>query len=137
LKRLGSDHIINYRDDKDWGITARNLTTDGIGFDHVVEIGGAETMSHSLKAVKIEGTITVIGLVTGFDAPDNIMEVLKKIVTLRGIHVGSKVHFEEMMAGMEANDIQPVLDQEVFKLEELRNALEYMVSFINFPCLSG
>jgi NADPH:quinone reductase-like Zn-dependent oxidoreductase len=131
LKRLGADHIINYREDKDWGMTARNLTTNGTGFDHVVEIGGAETMSHSLKAVKIEGTITVIGLVTGFDAPDNIMEVLKKIVTLRGIHAGSKVHFEEMMAGMEANGIQPVLDPKIFKLEELRDALEYMVRSIH------
>jgi hypothetical protein len=34
---------------------------------------------------------------------------------------------EEMMAGIESNRIQPVLDEKVFALEELREALEHLV----------
>ena len=109
-------------------MTARRLTTDQTGFDQIVEIGGSDTMRHSLNAVKLEGVITVIGLVTGFSTPDNIMEVLKRICTLRGIHLGSRAQMEEMMACMEANKIQPVLDQRIFALEELRDGLEYLVS---------
>ena len=39
LKALGADHVINYKDDADWGRTAKKLT-GGRGVDHVVEIGG-------------------------------------------------------------------------------------------------
>jgi NADPH:quinone reductase-like Zn-dependent oxidoreductase len=63
LKRLGADHIINYREDATWGITARKFTSNGEGVDHIVEVIGADTMTQSLKAVKFEGIITVIGLI--------------------------------------------------------------------------
>jgi NADPH:quinone reductase-like Zn-dependent oxidoreductase len=39
LRELGADHVINYREDPNWGKTARQLT-GGLGVDHVVEIGG-------------------------------------------------------------------------------------------------
>jgi NADPH:quinone reductase-like Zn-dependent oxidoreductase len=128
LKRLGADHVINYREDAQWGMTARKLTTNAEGFDNIIEVGGTDTMSHSLKAIKFEGVITIIGLVTGFDPPDNIMEALRNICTLRGIHVGSRALMEEMMAAIEANGIQPVVDKRVFALEELKEGLEYLVS---------
>lgn len=128
LKRLGADHIINYREDAKWGVTARMFTPNHAGFDQIVEVGGTDTMTQSLDAIKLEGIITVIGLVTGFSAPDNIMEVLKRVCTLRGIHVGSKVLMEDMMAGMEANGIQPVIDQKLFRLEHLKEALQHLVS---------
>lgn len=104
------------------------LTTNHAGFDQIVEVGGTDTMTHSLNAVKLEGVINVIGLVTGFSASDNIMEVLKRVCTLRGIHVGSKQLMEDMMAGMEANRIQPVIDAKHFELEQLKDALQHLVS---------
>ena len=88
-------------------------------------------MASSLNAIKFEGTITVIGLVTGFSGAGDIMEALKHICTLRGIHVGSRVQIEEMMAGMEANKIQPSVDKSVFPLHQLREALEYLVRRTN------
>jgi NADPH:quinone reductase-like Zn-dependent oxidoreductase len=128
LKRVGADHIINYREDTHWGETARKLTSNGEGVDHIVEVIGADTMTQSLKAIKFEGVITVIGLIEGRDTPDTIAEAVRKICTLRGIHVGSRVQMEEMMAAIEANGIQPVLDKRLFVLEEVREALEYLVS---------
>ena len=62
-------------------------------------------MASSLNAIKFESKITVIGLVTGFAGAGDIMEVLRHIYTLRGIHVGSRLQIEEMMAGMEASKI--------------------------------
>jgi D-arabinose 1-dehydrogenase-like Zn-dependent alcohol dehydrogenase len=109
-------------------LTARSLTTGQAGFDNIIEVGGSNTIGQSIQAIKIEGTITVIGLVTGFAPPENIMETLKRVFTFRGIHVGSRVQMEDMMAGMEANKIQPVVDKRVFSLEELRDSLEYLVS---------
>lgn len=127
IKKLGADHVINYKDDSNWGLTARNLTPGNAGFDHIVEIGGTETMGQSLKAIKLEGIITVIGLVSGFEVRENIMEVLRRVCTLRGIHVGSRQHMEEMMAAIEANNLNPVVDKSTFALEELKEALKYLV----------
>jgi D-arabinose 1-dehydrogenase-like Zn-dependent alcohol dehydrogenase len=104
------------------------LTGRNEGFDNILEIGGAGTLEQSISAIKKEGTITVVGVVTGLVAPVNPLETVYKIFTLRGIHVGSKVQFEEMMAAIEANAIQPVIDETPFALENLREALEHLVS---------
>ncbi|KAJ5019882.1 Zinc-type alcohol dehydrogenase-like protein [Colletotrichum sp. SAR 10_99] len=41
LKKMGVSHVINYRDVAEWGDAARALTSEGLGFDHILEIGGA------------------------------------------------------------------------------------------------
>lgn len=135
LKSLGADHIINYNEDEQWGQTARKFTHNGEGFDHVIDVGGTDTLSQSVQAVRHEGIITVIGLLTGTEAGKaNIIDALVNICTFRGIHIGSKDQMEEMMAAIEANGIQPVLDKRVFKLDELRDGLEYLVSILCLLC---
>ena len=62
--RSGADHVINYREDAEWGKTARKLT-GGRGVDLVVEVGGAGTIKQSIRASKLGGTIAVIGVVAG------------------------------------------------------------------------
>ncbi|KAL6874713.1 NAD(P)-binding protein [Trichoderma novae-zelandiae] len=127
LQRLGVDHIVNYVEDKHWGLTARTFTADEDGFDHILDVSGPETLSHSVKAIKHEGVVTVIGILTGVEARNaSILDALLNIYTFRGIHIGSRDQMEEMMAAIEANGIQPVLDKRVFKLGELREGLEYV-----------
>jgi NADPH:quinone reductase-like Zn-dependent oxidoreductase len=128
LRTLGVDHIVNYNEDKNWGQTARNFTPNAEGFDHIIDVGGTETLSHSVQAIKHEGIVTVIGILTGVEpGKTSILDALLKICTFRGIHIGSREQMEEMMAAIEANKIQPVLDKRIFTLEELRQGLEYMV----------
>lgn len=132
LKSLGVDHIVNYNEDQQWGRTARTFTPNGEGFDHVIDVGGSDTLSQSVQAIRHEGIITVIGVLTGVEAGKaNILDALVNICTFRGIHIGSKDQMEEMMAAIEANGIQPVLDKKVFKLDELREGLEYLVSALH------
>jgi NADPH:quinone reductase-like Zn-dependent oxidoreductase len=40
--------------------------------------------------------------------------------------VGSRLQFEEMNRAIEANNIQPVVDEKVFKLAEAKEAYQYM-----------
>ncbi|KAK0724894.1 hypothetical protein B0H67DRAFT_481511 [Lasiosphaeris hirsuta] len=124
LKQLGADFVINYVEDKNWGETARKCVPDGI--DHVIEVGGEATLTQSLKAVKFEGIISIIGFLGGTQPKDSIMEVLSRICTIRGVYVGSKAQMVEMVAAIEANDIKPVIDQKVFTLETAKEAYEYM-----------
>ncbi|KAI1293128.1 hypothetical protein F5Y03DRAFT_334848 [Xylaria venustula] len=125
VKKLGADHVINYKDDENWGETARKLTTGGAGVDVVIEVGGANTAEQSLKAVKYEGTIAIIGFLGGAKVQASILECLTNICTARGVYVGSRQQMEDMVAAIEANDIHPVVDSKVFTLEQAKEAYEY------------
>ncbi|KAI1192642.1 hypothetical protein F5X97DRAFT_74097 [Nemania serpens] len=124
VKKLGADHVINYNSDKSWGETARGLT-GGAGVDVVVEVGGAETMQQSLRAIKFEGTIAIIGFVGGAKVQASLLECLSSICIARGVYVGSRQQMEDMVLAIEANDIHPVVDSKVFPLEKAKEAYEY------------
>ncbi|KAL7619448.1 hypothetical protein AAE478_009987 [Parahypoxylon ruwenzoriense] len=126
LKKLGADHVINYKEDPNWGETAKKLTRNEEGVDHIIEVGGAGTLNQSLNAIKFEGVITIIGFLGGVNTHASIMECLKHICTTRGVYVGSKEQMEDMVAAIEANDIHPVVDQKIFDFEKARDAYEYM-----------
>ena len=129
LKQLGADHVINYREDPNWGETARKLMPDGAGVDNIIEVGGQDTFGQSLKAIKFEGIISVIGFLGGAEPKESVIESLTHICTIRGVYVGSRDQMEDMVVAMEANNIHPVMDEKVFNLETAREAYEYMVSF--------
>ncbi|KAH6962416.1 hypothetical protein BKA56DRAFT_174322 [Ilyonectria sp. MPI-CAGE-AT-0026] len=126
LKKLGADHVINYKETPNWGEEAKRLT-GGAGVEHVIEVGGATTVAESLKAVAIGGLITVIGWIGGEgEAGPVFPQILASQAVVRGIVVGSREQFEAMVRTIEASNIKPVLDQQVFKLEDLKEAYKYM-----------
>ncbi|KAH9212014.1 chaperonin 10-like protein [Leptodontidium sp. 2 PMI_412] len=127
LKSLGVQHVINYRDDPNWGETARQLTQGKEGVDFIIEVGGVTTIKQSLKAIKIDGVIGIVGFVGG-NTPDqpSFMDVLSQICTVRGLYVGSRLQFEDMNRAIDANNIKPIVDKAVFSLEELKEAYQYM-----------
>ena len=127
LKKLGADHIINYKTDVNWGETAKKATPDNAGCSHVIEVGGPKTMAQSLKAIKPEGTITIIGFLGGFSKEQpTFLDCLNHLCTVRGIMVGSRQQFEQMNEAIDANGIKPVVDDKVFGLEDLKEAYQYM-----------
>ncbi|KAK4234778.1 putative zinc-type alcohol dehydrogenase-like protein yoga [Achaetomium macrosporum] len=126
LKKLGADHVINYRENPNWGEAARKLTPNGEGVEHVIEVGGEKTMTQSLQAIKMEGVITIIGFLGGPKPKESTMEALNHVCTIRGVYVGSREQLEEMVAEMEKHDIHPVVDKTVFTLDKAREAYDYM-----------
>lgn len=130
LKKLGADHVINYKTEPDWGSAAAKLTPDGLGVNHVIEIGGAQTMAQSLKAIKVDGCISLIGFVGGPPTAQQptFLECLSNGCIVRGVHVGSRMMFEDMNRAIDATGIKPVVDYEVFALEDVRKAYQFMAS---------
>lgn len=124
LKELGADHIINYKEDENWGESAKKLT-GGRGVQHVVEVGGPNTLKQSLKAIAFDGVISIIGFLGGVkgESQPTFLDCLMNICTVRGVYVGSRMQFEAMNRAIEANGIKPVVDEKVFKLEEARDAV--------------
>lgn len=130
LKKLGADHVINYKNDPNWGETARKLTPDNVGVDHIIEVGGTGTLAQSFKCIKFEGVISVIGFLGGVDprGQPSVLDTLSNICTVRGVYVGSRALMNDMNKAIEVNNIHPVVDDKVFSLAETKEAYEYMVS---------
>ncbi|WWD21822.1 hypothetical protein CI109_106310 [Kwoniella shandongensis] len=127
LKGLGADHVINYKDDADWGKTAKALTPGGSGFQHVIEIGGPGTLQHSLNAIGFQGVISIIGFVAeGKEQMPTLLDCLAYKCIARGIFVGSREQCEDMVKAINSNGIKPVVDDTVFEFEKLPEAYQYM-----------
>ena len=127
LKKLGADHVINYKTDQDWGSTAKRLSPHGLGVHHILEVGGPTSMKQSLAAIIPEGVISIIGFLGGItkDQP-SFLECLNNICTIRGVVVGSRLQFEAMNEAIDANGIKPVVDKQIFNLEQLKEGYQYM-----------
>jgi NADPH:quinone reductase-like Zn-dependent oxidoreductase len=127
---LGATETINYRSQPAWDRPVRELTAQR-GVDLVVEVGGAGTLPLSLKAVRVAGTVALIGVLTGTGGEFNPLPAVMKHVTLRGIYVGSRKMFEEMNRAIELHQLRPVIDR-TFPFEEAPAALRYMQTAAHF-----
>ncbi|PLB44219.1 zinc-binding oxidoreductase [Aspergillus steynii IBT 23096] len=129
LQELGADHVVNYRTTPNWGEVARQLTPDQAGVDYIMDIGGTDTLEQSLKCIKMDGIITLIGFLGASDqAQPGLLEALSHICTVRGVYVGSRAMLKDMVQAFEVNNIRPVLDSNVFKLEQGKEAFEYLAA---------
>lgn len=127
LKKYGADHVINYKETTNWGEEAKKLTPGQEGVHHVVEVGGPATMTQSLKAIQIDGVISIIGFIAGHEENQpTFLECLSNICTARGVFVGSRLQMEDMCAAIEANNLHPIVDEKVFDLKDVKDAYQYM-----------
>jgi NADPH:quinone reductase-like Zn-dependent oxidoreductase len=128
-KELGADLLINYRSEPDWDQQVLKLT-EGAGADHVLEVGGANTLEKSMNAVRPGGTIYVIGSLAGAGAINPRM-INRKSITLRGIHVGSREMFAAMNKEIARTKLRPAIDR-IFPFEEAKTAYAYQASGAHF-----
>ncbi len=130
LKGLGADALINYKDTPDWAGRALELT-DGRGVDVVVEIGGAGTLPQSIKAVAIDGHISLIGVLAGIAGEVPTAALFSKNANIKGITVGSRAQQVDMVTAIEVNGIEPVIDSS-YPLEALAEAFRHQESQKHF-----
>jgi NADPH:quinone reductase-like Zn-dependent oxidoreductase len=129
-RALGASDGINYKMAPDWGEKVRQLT-GGRGVDHIVEVGGAGTLGQSLRAVRLGGHISLIGVLSGNAGQVNPVPILMKNVRVQGIFVGSRAMFEAMNRAVAQAQLRPVVDR-VFPFAEAADALRYMESGAHF-----
>lgn len=128
-RELGADDLINYRETPDWEKRVSELT-GRCGVDHILEVGGAGTLSKSISAVRMGGHIALIGVLAG-DAPVNWIPLFMKTIRLQGLFVGSRKMFEDMNEFFSNHRIVPVIDK-VFGFDKVPEALRYMDSAKHF-----
>lgn len=123
-KALGAERGFNYRTTPEWG-------KETGGHDVVVEIGGAQSLPQSLRAVRAGGTICLIGVVSGQSMALPLGPIFTRRVRLQGIRVGTPAEFDSMLRAVEQHRLQPVVDR-AFAFDELRAALDYLASGAHF-----
>jgi len=123
-RSLGADHGINYKQTPEWGRAARQLT-GGRGVEFVMEVGGAGTLTQSLRAIGLGGHIAIIGVLGGAAEPLQIGSMIGTGAKLQGVMVGSRVMFEAMCRAIETHRIEPVVDK-IYPFTEAVGAFEAM-----------
>ena len=129
-RALGGDETVNYRTHPAWDDEVLRLT-GGAGVDHVVEVGGHDTFEKSLRALAMNGTVSVIGGVSGFSSSVQLRDILAKNALIRGIFVGNRDMFAAMNRAFERNKLTPVIGR-VFAFDEAPDAYRHLESGAHF-----
>lgn len=121
-KALGAHHGINRQGD--WVAAVHALTQDR-GADHVLEIAGGANLGRSLEAVAVEGIISVIGVLEGFDVSGSVFPLLMKSPLVQGISVGHRRALEDLVRAVDHLGLKPVIDR-TYAFGELPAALDHL-----------
>ena len=106
-RTLGADHLVNYRTNPDWERTVRDLT-GGDGADLVVDLGGAETLAHSVKATRSDGHVAIVGVLSGFGmAQFPVSDAMVRQIRLFGVSVGSVAMLADLVRAVTATELRP------------------------------
>ena len=127
---LGASGLINYRRTADWDVEVL-AQTDGLGVDHVLELGGALTFEKSLRAVAAGGSIAQIGVLTGFGPQPNLARLQSVNANINGICVGSRAHLEEVIHFYDQRSLRPVIAK-TFDIQGVNRAYEELRAATHF-----
>jgi NADPH:quinone reductase-like Zn-dependent oxidoreductase len=123
-RELGAFGTVNYRTNSEWQREVRALTEDH-GVDHVLEVGGQDTLQKAIQALAYDAHIGLIGGLSGFAASVPVGTLMQLGTTVSGVYVGSRADFEAMNAFIEEHQIVPVVDR-VFDFEDAPAAFDFM-----------
>ena len=127
LTAMGADHVINYRENPKWGEAVLDLT-GGLGAEHVIEVGGPNTIAQSFVAARTGAHVAIIGAAGGFQIDTMPFAIVQaKRLCLQAVTVGSRRDQMDMVRAMEAHGIHPVIDSQ-FPLSELAAAFRHLQS---------
>lgn len=125
-RECGADCCINFTENPEWHKAVLEYT-DGSGVDLVVETTGAATFNQSMMCTKQNGTISVVGFVTGFSANIMLPLITQRNIKLQGFRVGSTEHMNAMVNSIELIRLQPSIDS-IFDLNEIQEAYKLLKS---------
>lgn len=124
VKKLGADHVINYRTDRFEG-AVRKLTKKK-GVDVVFEHVGADTFPGSLLSLRRGGRLVTCGATSGPATTLNLMQLFQQQYRIIGSFGASMRNIAESLDKMAAG-IKPIIDTEV-PLNDVATALARMES---------
>lgn len=129
-KTLGLDAGLNYKQYPEWSAWVKEMT-GGKGADLIVEVGGSGTLTESMNAVRIGGTIAQIGVLSGIAEKLSVLPMLMRQIRIVGIYVGPRTMVEAMHRAIELHALKPVVDK-VFPFSETVAAYRHLEDGTHF-----
>jgi NADPH:quinone reductase-like Zn-dependent oxidoreductase len=105
LRRLGAEHVVLRAAEPRWGRAVRRWADGGV--DLVVETGGAATLGESLDAVRVGGTVAIIGVIAGARHAVDVLPILMRQIRCQGVFVGPRASFEDLVRACVQHDLHP------------------------------
>jgi NADPH:quinone reductase-like Zn-dependent oxidoreductase len=122
---LGASDGVNYTRSPEWQKEVMQLT-GGRGADHILENGGAGSLTKSFESAAFGGKVALIGFLAGMGDINPAILMMKSGVMI-GIGVGSRAMFEDMNRAIDINKIKPVVDK-VFPFDKAADAYRCQAS---------
>jgi NADPH:quinone reductase-like Zn-dependent oxidoreductase len=117
VRELGATHTVNYKTTPEWGAHVGRALG---GVDKVVEVGGAGTAEQSMAALRTQGEVALIGVLSPEGGP-NPRGLMMTAGSMRGIFVGSAAMARRLNAAIDANGIEPLIGSR-FGFDQAREA---------------
>jgi NADPH:quinone reductase-like Zn-dependent oxidoreductase len=99
--------------------------TGGKGVDMTIEVAGGNGLNQSVLATKAAGIIAQVGFLTGQTTALQLMPVIFRQTTIRGIAVAPRTSFDRMNPFLDKHNIKPVIDT-VYPFEQAVQAYEHL-----------
>ena len=125
-KALGAFATINYKKNPDWEKEVMAIT-GGAGAQHILDVGGKDTLPHALASLASGGDLALIGGLGGFGGDVPTFALMGRNASAFGIYVGSRENFEAMNAFIEKHKLKPVIDR-TFDFADAKAAFDHMRS---------
>ena len=123
-KSIGADFLINYNKNDRWAADILKYT-EGKGVDLVLELGGKDTFSQSIRSLRVSGVIALIGVLGGGIAELPIGLAISKSARIQAVTCGSSSDFQSFINFLEKNKTKPIISK-TFQFENLVEAMKYM-----------
>jgi len=118
LMRLGADEVLLRT--PGWGGQLKSLTQIKL----IVEVGGGDNLTESLRAIGIGGTIALVGVAAGDITKIRLASIFMRSVRIQGILVGSRAMFEDMNRLITREKLSVIVDRS-FEFEQAVEAFRH------------
>lgn len=95
--------------------------------DRVVEVGGADTLAQSAKAVAYGGQISLVGILAGAEGGIDFMKMFTTFATFKAIATGSRRDLEDLGQALVQHEIRPIIDS-VYDFDEAKAGLSHFAA---------
>ncbi|NOK17361.1 zinc-dependent alcohol dehydrogenase family protein [Corallococcus carmarthensis] len=127
---LGAAEGIHTGTHPDWATRVRELT-GGRGADHVVDVAGGDGVARSVEAVRMGGTVTLVGFLESATVRFDIRPALSRVVRLQAVSTGSRDDLEALARALTVHGVHPVVDR-VFPFAQAPDAFAFLESGAQF-----
>lgn len=121
---LGADHVINYKETKDYRNQVYDLTNKH-GIDVVIDNVGQATFPTSIRLLRPGGRLITCGVTSGPLSKINIADIFWKHLEIKGSTMANQGEFRAVMQLVLDGTLNPIIDK-VYPLENVREAEEYL-----------